>query len=56
MDFLEQTLFRAASHLLLSIPNPLLWNGPAATACAREIELLAEDLYSVVGGLKLIVE
>lgn len=56
MDLLETLLFRAASHLLLAIPNPLHWNGPAAAACAKELELLAEDIYSVVGGLKSIVE
>lgn len=56
MDFLEEIIFRAATQLLLAVPNPLHWNGPAATACARELELLAEDLRELVGGLKSIVE
>lgn len=56
MDFLEELLFRAVTHLLLAVPNPLHWSGPAANACANELELLAADLRSVIGGLKLIVE
>lgn len=56
MDFLEELIFRAATHLLLAVPNPLHWNGPAAEACARELELLADDLRAIVGGLKSIVE
>lgn len=56
MDFLEDLLFRAATHLLLAVPNPLHWNGPAAAACAQELELLARDLREIVGGLKLIAE
>lgn len=56
MDFLEDLIFRAATHLLLAVPNPLHWNGPAAAACARELELLADDLRAIVGGLKSIVE
>jgi hypothetical protein len=56
MDLLEELISRAATQLLLAVPNPLHWNGPAATACARELELLAIDLRSVVGGLKQIVE
>ena len=56
MDLLEELLFRAAAQLLLAVPNPLHWNGPAAAACARELELLAQDLREIVGGLKLIAE
>jgi hypothetical protein len=56
MDLLEDIIFRAATHLLLAIPNPLHWTGPAAAACARELELLADDLRSIVGGLSSIVE
>jgi hypothetical protein len=56
MDLLEELIFRAATQLLLSVPNPLHWNGPAAAACARELELLAIELKSVAGGLKTIAE
>ncbi len=56
MNFLEEIVFRSAIHLLLAIPNPLLWNGPAASACAKELELLAEDLRAIAGGLSSIVE
>jgi phosphopantothenate synthetase len=56
MEFIEEQIFRAATQLLLAVPNPLQWNGPAAAACARELELLAEDLRAIVGGLKSIVE
>ena len=56
MGFIEEFLFRAATQLLSAVPNPLHWNGPAAAACARELELLAADLRSIVGGLQSIVE
>lgn len=56
MELIEELLFRAATHLLLAVPNPLHWNGPAAAACARELELLADDIRSIVGGLASIVE
>lgn len=47
MDDIDFALDHAVSVLRSSVPNPLLWSGVTATACAEAIERLANDLMGI---------
>jgi hypothetical protein len=40
-------LEHVVTQLLLAIPNPSQWSGPAALACSVAIEALADELRRV---------
>ena len=48
MDELRVQLGAAVAHLQAAIPNPELWNGPAATALTQSIEHISMQLGSLV--------
>jgi len=47
MDDIDFALDQATSVLRSSVPNPLLWSGVTATACAEAIERLAAELAGI---------
>ncbi|WP_296630996.1 hypothetical protein [Rhodoluna sp.] len=47
MDAIDHTLINAASALRMAVPNPVLWQGSAASACAHSIENLAQQILAL---------
>jgi hypothetical protein len=47
MDAIDHTLMNAVTALRMAVPNPMLWQGQAATACAQAIEDLAAQLIAM---------
>ena len=48
MDELRAQLGAAVAHLQAAVPNPELWNGPAATALTQSIDHLSMKVGSLV--------
>ncbi len=44
MDAIEHTLMAVVARLNMATPNPLLWNGKAASTCAETLNNLANDI------------
>jgi hypothetical protein len=44
MTSIDFALRAAETRMLFAIPNPILWSGAAALACAESIERLTDDL------------
>lgn len=53
MNQIDFALRMAETRMKFAIPNPNLWSGAAALACAESIERLAAELYSMQQRLKL---
>jgi hypothetical protein len=47
MNQIEFALRTAESRIQLAIPNPKLWSGSAAQACAESLERLAVELHAL---------
>jgi hypothetical protein len=47
MDSIDHAINQAIVSLRFCLPNPTLWNGMAASACANSIEALAHQLQNL---------
>jgi hypothetical protein len=47
MNQIDFALRTAESRIQLAIPNPQLWSGAAAQACAEALERLAAELHGL---------
>jgi len=47
MDSIDHAINQAIISLRYCLPNPLLWHGVAANACANSIEALTYQLHNL---------